>query len=123
MPHPVIIKNLDQPIAVPARVGYCDSFACRLRGLTFRPRLEPDEGLLLVEKRDSRLDGAIHMFFVSFDLAVFWIDSSMTVVDKVRAGAWKPAYFPRQPARYILELHPDRWEDYQIGHKVLIQDA
>lgn len=123
MSHPIIVRNLDQPIAAPARVGYCDSFLCRLRGLTFRSRIAADEGLLLVEKRDSRLDASIHMFFVPFDLAVFWIDSGKTVVDKVLARSWKPAYFPRQPARYILELHPDRWDDYQVGHTVEFQDA
>ena len=84
----------------------------------FRERLGQDEGLLLAEGRDSRLDASIHMFFVSFDLAVFWIDSSLTVVDKVIAKSWKPAYLPKQPARYILEIHPARWGDYEIGDKV-----
>lgn len=84
----------------------------------FRPRLARDEGLLLVEKRDSRLDSSIHMLFVNFDLAVFWINSDMTVVDKVIAKSWKPAYFSKVDAKYTLELHPDRWEDYEIGDKV-----
>jgi uncharacterized membrane protein (UPF0127 family) len=123
MPRPIHVKNLDQPVASPARVAYCDSFVCRLRGLMFRPHLDPGDGLLLVEKRDSRLDASIHMFFVPFDLAVFWIDSSLKVVDKVLARSWKPAYVPAQPARYILEIHPGRWDDYQIGHKVEFTDA
>ncbi len=89
----------------------------------FRPRLEPDEGLLLVEKRDSRLDTSIHMFFVSFDLAVFWINSEMTLVDKVIAKSWKPAYFPKEDAKYTLEIHPNRWGDYEIGDKVEIKDV
>ena len=84
----------------------------------FRPRLSPDEGVLLVETRDSRLDTSIHMFFVSFDLAVFWINSDMTVVDKVIAKSWRPAYAPKENARYTLEIHPDRWGDYEIGDKV-----
>ena len=107
----------------PAAVTYCDSFACRLRGLMFRRSLGPDEGLLLVEGRDSRLDASIHMLFVRFDLAVFWIDSAYTVVDKVLAKSWKPAYLPKHPARYILELHPARWEDYRIGEKVEFRNA
>lgn len=84
----------------------------------FHSRLSPDDGLLLVEKRDSRLETSIHMFFVSFDLAVFWINSEMIVVDKVIAKSWRPAYFPKADARYTLELHPDRWENYEIGDKV-----
>jgi uncharacterized membrane protein (UPF0127 family) len=89
----------------------------------FRPSLGVDEGLLLVEKRDSRVDSSIHMIFVPFDLAVFWIDSSMTVVDKVIAKSWKPAYLSKQPARYILEIHPNRWGDYEIGDKVEFKNA
>ncbi len=118
MPRPIIILNLNKAIKDPARVGYCDSFLCRLRGLMFRPRLARDEGLLLVEKRDSRLDTSIHMFFVPFDLAVFWINSQMTVVDKVIAKSWRPAYFPKADAKYTLEIHPDRFGDYEIGDKV-----
>lgn len=118
MPHPVSIKNLTRSLSTPATVGFCDTFLCRLRGLMFRSALGLDEGLLLVEARDSRLDSSIHMFFVPFDLAVFWIDSSMTVVDKVIAKSWKPAYLPKAPARYILEVHPERWGDYETGDKV-----
>lgn len=118
MPRPIHVHNLTHALSAPAQVGFCDSFLCRLRGLMFRSSLGRDEGLLLVEGRDSRLDSSIHMFFVPFDLAVFWIDSSLTVVDKVIARSWKPAYLSKAPARYILEIHPDRWEDYQIGDKV-----
>jgi uncharacterized membrane protein (UPF0127 family) len=108
----------------PARVKYCDSFLCRLRGLTFRNRLDPDHGLLLVQgKRDSRIESSIHMLFVPFELSVVWINTEMTVVDKVIARPWRPAYFSSEPACYILEIHPERRKDYQIGDKVEFQDA
>ena len=123
MRRPIIINNLNKAIEQPARVGYCDSFLCRLRGLMFRSRLELNEGLLLVEKHDSRLNTSIHMFFVPFDLAVFWINSEMIVVDKVIAKSWKPAYFPKADARYTLEIHPDRWGNYEIGDKVEFKNA
>jgi uncharacterized membrane protein (UPF0127 family) len=118
MPHTIIIQNLTKQIGQPARVGFCDSFLCRLRGLMFRARLDHDDGLLLVERRDSRVDTSIHMLFVSFDLAVFWINSDMTVVDKVIAKSWRPAYISKADARYTLEIHPDRFGDYEIGDKV-----
>jgi uncharacterized membrane protein (UPF0127 family) len=118
MPRSIIVRNLTKPIEQPSRVGFCDSFLCRLRGLMFRARLERDAGLLLVEKNDSRVNTSIHMFFVSFDLAVFWINSEMTVVDKVIAKSWRPAYFPKADARYTLEIHPDRIGDYEIGDQV-----
>ncbi len=118
MPYPIVILNLKKEIQSLPRVGYCTSFLCRLRGLMFRTHLALNEGLLLVEKRDSRLDTSIHMFFVPFDLAVFWINSELIVVDKRIAKAWHPAYFPKAEAKYILEIHPNRFEDYAIGDKV-----
>jgi uncharacterized membrane protein (UPF0127 family) len=123
MSRTLLVNNLTRPNPAPARVLFCDSFQCRLRGLMFRRDLGLDEGILLVQGRDSRLDSSIHMFFVPFDLAVFWIDSSLTVVDKVLARSWRPAYFPRQPARYILEVHPARWEEYQRLEHVEFLDA
>lgn len=120
----IFVRNLNQPDLLPARIKYCDSFLCRLRGLMFRSRLDPDDGLLLVEgRRDSRVETSIHMLFVPFDLSVVWINSAMTVVDKVIARAWRPAYAPAKPARFILEIHPERWENYQIGDKVEFQDV
>jgi uncharacterized membrane protein (UPF0127 family) len=118
MPRQIHVNNLNKSIKNPARVGFCDSFLCKLRGLMFRPRLDPDEGLLLVEKRDSRLDTSIHMLFVPFNLAVFWINSNMKVVDKVIAKSWHLAYLPKEGAKYTLEVHPDRWGDYEIGDQV-----
>jgi uncharacterized membrane protein (UPF0127 family) len=118
MPNPIKVLNHDKLISNPATVGYCDSFLCRLKGLMFRSRLGQDDGLLLVEKRDSRIDTSIHMFFVPFDIAVFWINSNLIVVDKVIAKSWRPAYLPKTDAKYTLEVHPDRWGDYEIGNKV-----
>ncbi len=111
-------KWIDAP-----RVKYCETFLCRLRGLTLRPPLTRDEGLLLVFGRDSRLDSSIHMLGVGFNLAVFWINSELKIVDKTVAGAWKPAFFPKEPARYVLELHASRINDFEIGQTVEFQNA
>ena len=46
----------------------------------------------------------------------------MTVVDKVLAKSWKPAYFPKADAKYTLEIHPNRFADYEIGDKVEFTD-
>jgi uncharacterized membrane protein (UPF0127 family) len=118
MPKFIHVRNADNPSQPVLQIKYCDTFLCRLRGLTFRPPLTSTEGLLLVQKRDSRVDASIHMLGVSFDLAVIWINSSMQVVDKVLAESWKPAYMPKEEAQYILEIHPDRLGDFNIGDKV-----
>jgi uncharacterized membrane protein (UPF0127 family) len=117
------IENVDRRINGPLRIKYCDTFMTQLRGFTLRPDLSRDEGLILAGKRDSRIDSSIHMLFVSFDLAVVWINSEMQVVDKVLARSWKPAYFSKQPAKYVLEVHPDRWDEFQIGDRVKFKDA
>lgn len=123
MPKIIAIKNKKRNIEGALSIKYCDTFLTQLRGLTFRSRLGRDEGLLLVGRRDSRLDSSIHMFFVPFDLSVIWINSSLQVVDKVLAKSWRPAYFSKQPARYVLEIHPDRWGDFEIGDGVEFKDA
>jgi uncharacterized membrane protein (UPF0127 family) len=123
MPKTIAIKNHSRITEGDLRIKYCDTFLTQLRGLTFRSRLSRDEGLILVGKRDSRLDSSIHMFFVSFDLTVVWINSAMQVVDKVLAKSWRPAYFSKQPAKYVLEIHPERWGDFEIGDNVEFKDA
>jgi hypothetical protein len=117
------LENKNQPLPSPLHALYCDSFLCRLRGLMFRSSLAPERGLLLVETHESRLDTAIHMLFVFMDLAVIWINSDKVVVDTILARAWRPVYAPRQPARYILEIHPDRLNEFKIGDCVEFQDA
>ena len=119
----ITIENKNRSVTGPLRIKYCDTFISQLRGLTFRSHLAREEGLLLVGKHDSRLDSSIHMLFVPFDLSVIWINSAMQVVDKGIAKSWRPAYFPKQPARYVLEIHPERWGDFEIGDRVEFKDA
>lgn len=119
----VHVRNLDAPSQPRLKIKYCASYFCKLRGLMGKKRIAPDEGLLFVYKRDARMDTAIHMFFMNFDIAVVWIDSSMQVVDKVLAKRWKPAYAPKAPAQYVLETHPDRLNDFDIGDKVQFDDV
>ena len=101
---------------------FCDDFISRLRGFTFRKVIHPDEGLILAEKRDSRMDTSIHMLFVWTDLAVFWVDSTMTVVDKTLAASWRPYYAPRVPAKFVIELAPSNLDFLQVGDNVDFND-
>ncbi len=119
----ILVRNLSQPVKEPAHIRRCESFTCRLRGLMFRSSLPVDEGLLLEITHDSRLDSSIHMLFVPFDLAVFWINSELCVVDKIIAKSWRPAYFPARAARYTLEMHPGRFNDYSVGDTVELQNV
>jgi len=89
----------------------------------FTRDLAPERGLLLVQGRDSRLDASIHMLFMAMDLAVIWINAQNEVVDTRLARRWRLAYVPQQPARFVLETHPDRLADFNIGDKVSIHEA
>lgn len=118
MPKTIFLVNKNKSLDGTLRLQYCDTFLSQLRGLMFRPRLARDEGLVLVGTRDSRLESSIHMFFVSFDLTVLWVDSGMKVVDKALAKSWRPVYVSKKPAQYVVEIHPERWGDFEIGDEV-----
>lgn len=107
-------KSLENPI----RVRYCDNFLSRLRGLMFRHNIEQNEGVLLVQGRDSRSETSIHMLAVFIDLGVIWIDSNLSIVDIKLAKPWRLAYFPEHPAMYTLEIHPERISEFKIGDTV-----
>jgi uncharacterized membrane protein (UPF0127 family) len=117
------IENKNQPLPAPLQAVYCDSFLDRWRGMMFHPSLAKEEGLLLVGTSESRLGASIHMFFVPFDLAILWINSLNTVVDSAVARSWRSINVPCQAARYILEIHPCRLEDFKIGDQVEFQHA
>ena len=118
----LLIHNLSVKAVKPVRAVYCKSFLCRLRGLTFRRNLSIDEGLLLVQNRDSRVDAAIHMLGVWMDLAVIWIDSNRVVVDSRLARRWHPIYVPERPARYILEMAAARLNDFHLGDQLSFEE-
>ena len=121
--HTITLRNRSNPDIRPIQTKWCESFLSKLRGYTFRRSLSMDEGLVLVEHRDSRVDTSIHMMFVWTDLAVIWIDSYNQVVDTVLAKAWWPFYASSQPARYILEIHPDRFGEFKPGDIVEFDHA
>ncbi len=101
--------------ALPLNARRCDTFLCRLRGLTFRSRLAEDEGLLFIEKHEGRLLTAIHMLFVFCDIGVVWINAQGRVVDAKRAKPFRLYYAPREPARCYLEGPPALLDWIEIG--------
>jgi uncharacterized membrane protein (UPF0127 family) len=101
---------------------WCNSFGSKLRGFTFRRRLSETDGLVLVEKNDSRLNTAIHMLFVFFDLGVIWVNDAGEVVDTTVAKPWRLSYAPQAPARYVIELSPALLSAVQIGDHIQFRD-
>jgi uncharacterized membrane protein (UPF0127 family) len=117
-----IINQTNQK-STPILANYCQSFFCQFRGLMFRKNISDDQGLLLVQGSDSRLNSSIHMLFMWMDIAVFWINSELLVVDRVLAHRWKLAYIPKTPARYVLETGVSHINDFEVGDKVDFQDT
>jgi uncharacterized membrane protein (UPF0127 family) len=117
-----IINQTNQTKA-PILAKYCQSFFCQLRGLMFRKRIPEDQGLLLVQRSDSKVNSSIHMMFMWMDLAVIWINSEFTVVDRVLARRWKLVYFPKSAAKYVLETGISHINDFSIGDQVLFNDS
>lgn len=82
-----------------------------------------DEGLVLVEKKSSIMNTAIHMMFVFTDLAVFWLDADFVVVHKTIARPWRPIYTSPTPAKFVLELHPSLLGELNVGSRIQFEDA
>ena len=118
-----VVENRTRGRVVLARVKWCRSFLCRLRGLTFRRSLPADEGLLLVESRAGIAATAIHMLFVFFPIAAIWLDDSFCVVDATLARPFRPFYAARAPARYVLEAAPALLDQVSIGDQLYITEA
>jgi uncharacterized protein len=117
-----IIENKTNDKAVPLRLGVCDTFLTRLRGLMFTGSIPIDGGLLFVNPAEDRVNSAIHMFFMTIDLTIIWMDSSGKIVDKVLARRWKTLAAPIENAKYIIETHIDRFEEYNYGDLLDITD-
>ena len=118
-----MVENRTRGQVVLARVKWCRSFACRLRGLMFCRRLPADEGLLLVESKASIAATSIHMFFVFFPIAAVWLDDSFRVVGKTLARPFRPFYASRTPARYVLEAVPEVLDRVDIGDQLHIGES
>jgi len=87
----------------------------------FSRDLQPDHGIVLVEKSESRTNTSIHMMFMNFDLSVLWLDKDFVVVDKVLARKWKPIYLSKAPAQYVIELHESRFSEFTIGDQLIFR--
>ena len=98
------------------------SFFSKLAGLMFRTSIPVDTCLILSERYESIINTSIHMLFMRFDIGVIWLSRDLKVLDKKIAKKWRPAYFSRLPAQYVIELHPSQLENFSIGDKLIIHN-
>ncbi len=118
----VKIVNANSP-TISVHAKYCDSFFDKLMGLMFKKSIDPGFGIIMAEALESRMNTSIHMLFMNFNITVLWLDKNFIIVDKVVARRWKLAYFPAKPAQYTIELHENRYDDFTLGDKLLLENV
>lgn len=118
----VDINNTTKPVP-PSTVKLCDTYFSRLMGLMFSKPIPKEGGIIMDEKFSSKMNAAIHMLFVNFPITVLWLDPDLVVVDKVLAKPWRPAYVPKAPARWVVELHASRMDDFAEGDHLALNEV
>ena len=88
----------------------------------FTKQMPLDHGIILAEKKESRVDTAIHMMFMNFDITVLWLNKELAVVDKALAKRWVPIYLPKIRAKYVVELHASQFSNFSIGDRLSLTD-
>ncbi len=121
MPVYKILTNRTNPQSPALHTKICSDFFSRLAGLMFRKSIGQEEAIALTYPRASKLDSSIHMLFMNFDIAVFWLNDKHEIIDTVYAQKWKPYYAPAHPASIVVETHPDRLNDYHIHDQIIFE--
>jgi len=88
----------------------------------FSKQIPLDQGIILVENKESKINTSIHMMFMNYNLTVLWLDEKLVVVDKVLAKRWFPIYFPKAQAQYVVELHSAQFPNFAIGDQLFLPD-
>jgi uncharacterized membrane protein (UPF0127 family) len=116
MKNVLILNNNNTEVQIKA--AWCQSFMSRLKGLMFVQSLDADSGIILVDSFESRINTAIHMLFMNFDITTVWIDSRKQVVDVVLAKKWALFYASKKAAQYVLELGAQHINDFHAGDQL-----
>ena len=96
-----------------------DNFFMKFFGLRFSKKLK-NEAILFVNKKESRLNSIVDMFFVKFPLDVLWLDKNMKVVDKATLRTYT-FRIPKRKAMYIVEMEQGKGDKVNIRDRVDIR--
>lgn len=116
-----IVHNQSRALKKRLLVDYCDSYWCKLIGLAWRRDLDEEQGIVLVAQKASKLESAIHMFGMFFDLTIVWLDSDLHVVDVRLAKRWRSIFVPRKAAQYVIECAHSRFGEFDIGDQIAFE--
>ncbi len=124
----LIALKPDRPDLLPVQVGsltiraeVVETPQAQQRGLSGRPSLERDQGMLFVFKRPDKY--CIWMKDMRFDLDILWLDHNKRVVlieRNVSPSTYPHSFCPDQPARYVLEVNAgsSRRARVELGDRV-----
>lgn len=115
------ISNSSKPELLPLSAVDCSSFWAKFRGLMFQKEIAPHSAIIFRGPSESRINAAIHMLFMNFDIAVIWVNQRNRVADVQLARAWRLFYMPASPACITIETHSSRFGDYTIGDEISIE--
>lgn len=119
----LVPKNVDM-VTTPKgviSVLIADSDAERVKGLSGKPSLSKDQGMLFIYEQNQY--AGIWMKDMQFSIDILWLDDQKTIVDIARnisPSSYPKTYTPQKPARYILEISAGQAETYGLkkGAKV-----
>jgi uncharacterized membrane protein (UPF0127 family) len=116
------LNNATTPHSTDIHLTLCNTFFLKFKGLMFQKEIIPSEGLVFDEFKDTKINTAIHMLFMRFPIGVLWVNSDHVIVSKVLAKPWKLMYSPEKPARYVIEVHPEVLNYYQVGDTIIFNE-
>ena len=64
-----------------------------------------------------RFNDVIHTWFMSFPIAVLFLDDYMRVIERVRLKPFK-LYFPKKKFRYFLETVDSKFNEIALGDEL-----
>jgi len=117
-----IIINKTTALASELTTKVCSSYFCRLKGLMFSKPLIASKSLLLSMPTESIFMSGIHMVAVTYNIGAVWINSENKVVDIQLAKKWVSVLTPIKPAKYVLEIHPNRMVEFNLNDEIYFEN-
>lgn len=104
-----MLINVSRKIKIAEDARVAEHFFGRLKGLMFERRKNFNYALIMPLPKESRIGASIHMLFVFFPIAVFFVDEKRKVVDKALLRPFALNYTPKRPCKYIIELPAEKF--------------
>lgn len=100
----------------PLKVTVAETPEARARGLSERPSLPANEGLLFVFPAPAEV--GIWMKDMHFPIDIIWVGDDRRIVDikkNAPVGSYPEVFRPRFPARYVIEVNAGWTEAYSVA--------